>query len=96
MENLTKQFNDLMIDPKEEYSDELNRYINMHNVSVSEFAQSLTDVALLNLLVKKGIITEEEFSNEMYNTMTHLKGFETLKSNYDALMDGIRMMNEDN
>ena len=95
MTDITKQFSDLMIDPKEEYSDELNQYINIHNVSVSEFAQSVTDAALLNLLVKKGIITEEEFFTEMYNTMTRLNGFETLKSNYDALMDGIRTMNED-
>ena len=53
MTDITKQLQDLMIDPKEEYADELNQYINMHNVSVSEFAQSVTDVALLNLLVKK-------------------------------------------
>lgn len=94
MENITKQFTEFMIEPREEYPDELNQYINLHNVSVSELAQSTMEMSSISLLIKKGIITAEELVNEMQTSMNSLQSFETLKSNYNALLEYIREMTE--
>ena len=85
MENLTKQFTEFMIQPDEKYSAELNEYINMHNVSVSELGQSIMEMSLVSVLIEKGIITADELYAKMYDSLESLPSFEQMKKNYESL-----------
>ena len=51
----------LMVNTDTNYSPELNDAINMHNGSVTSFAQGITTTAILSLLIEKNIITDDEF-----------------------------------
>lgn len=85
MEEITKQFTEFMINPDERYDDELNQYITMHNTSVSELAQSIMEMSLVSLLIKKNIITADELMTEMYDSLSILPSFATMKKNYESL-----------
>lgn len=63
--NITEKFAELAMDEHENYSDELNQYIRSHNKSISEFAQSITIGSIVSLLIKKGILTDDEITNEL-------------------------------
>ena len=90
MEELTSQFTEFMVDPDPRYSQELNEYIQLHNVSVSEIAQSITEMSLISLLIDKGIITLDELGTKMRENVDTWPSLQQLKKNYESLMTLIR------
>ena len=63
--NISEKFTDLIMSEQENYSDEVNQYIRMHNKAISDFAQSVTISSVVSLLIKKGILTDDEITGEL-------------------------------
>ena len=87
--DISKIFTQYMLDPKPEYSEDLNNFINMHNMSVSELAQSMLHTALLSVLIEKGLITEKELEDAFINRIDTAEELVTLKKNYESIQNCI-------
>lgn len=75
-----------MIDTNEAFNEHLNDAINMHNGSVASFVQSLTTNSILSLLIKKGLISESEFAEELESQFNNSKQKEVVEYNRDILL----------
>ena len=86
IDNTTTNIANLMLDTNPDYSPELNDAINMHNGSIVAFSQGVTLSSLLTILIKKGIITEEEFSEELNSQISISNQYSVLENNRDVLV----------
>ena len=85
--NISEKFTDLTVNEQENYSEELLAYIRMHNKSISEFAESITIASLVSILIKKGIVTDDELSDELAFVMnTNHANIETLQENKNTIL----------
>ena len=87
--NTTDLLATMMLDPNEEYSPEINNAINMHNNSISAFAQGVTASAIVALLIKKGIVTETEFLSELESLIESSTQKDAIIYNRDVLLQCI-------
>lgn len=77
----TQLIESFMVYTDKTYSPELNDAIIMHNNTVTSFAQGITMSAIINLLIKKNIITEDEFFAEVDEQV----GSNNIKHHIDAI-----------
>jgi len=88
-DRISDYINDLCIDNSVDYSEELQNYINIHNTSIAEFCQSILSSSLLSILIKKGIITDEEFISEFDTLFNSSKQKEMIEKNRDQIIQCI-------
>jgi hypothetical protein len=84
---LNNYIKDLCIDNSVNYTEDLQNLINIHNTTISEVCQSILTSSLLSILIKKGIITDEEFVKEFEEFFNNSKQREALESNRDRLLE---------
>ena len=94
---ISEKFQNLAVAESETYSAELNNYIHIHNKAISDFAQSITMATTVSLLIKKGIISDEEFTNELDAQINeNAFNFKTIEENKNILLEVIECENEHN
>ena len=93
---ISKYMRDLAIDNSMEYSRELQDLINIHNTSLSSFYLSATVTSLMSILIKKGLMTDEEFLTEFNECFNNSPQKPVLENNRDQLLQCIEHENDCN
>lgn len=84
--NISEKFKTLIMSEQDTFSEELNQYIRMHNKAISEFAQSITTASIVSLLIKKGILTDAEISEELTRVLNeNQSNIKQIENNRDML-----------
>lgn len=93
---LNNYIKDICIDNSQDYSEELQNFINLHNTSISQLCQSILSGSILSILIKKGIITEEEFLKEFEEFFNSSGQKKVIENNRDQLLQCIEAEKEFN
>lgn len=80
----------LLLQSSEEYEREINECINMHNNSVSNFMHQMSLSALITVLIKKEIITPDEYNEGLAEAINNNQDTTNgLTANRDAILEYI-------
>ena len=86
---LYKKISELSIDVNITDNEEISNLIALHNMTVSDIVQSLTSVSILNILIDKGIITHDEFTDQLSRQYESSEQIVSLLNNRDRLLEMI-------
>ena len=97
--NTLERIKNIIITPKKTYGARLIDIIQEHNHSVENLIDKLGMATLVQILISKGIISEEEYNStiEMLSETTQMKtSFDILENNHAAIVELIQETEEMN
>jgi ABC-type transporter Mla subunit MlaD len=72
-------------------SDSIDHLIDVHNDSITRFANGITLQAIAKILVQKGIVTNNELEEELNACLNnHIDEFNNIIENYNAIQDYLK------
>ena len=67
---------------------EMAEIIRMHNSALSQFATGISIQAIVSILIKKGIVTEQEMVDELDSSFEAAGGhIQTIKESYNKIIE---------
>ena len=93
--NFTEKFNDLIIEliPDDDCGT-LNDAINAHNTSIAAVAHDIAVTSIVSLLIKKNLITIDEFEVMTDRVFNESESVKRLQENRDLILQGIKEYEE--